>query len=445
MFHLIKRARPLVLAALLAALPGCLMPKAPHPSLQQVLVRVAPPPERTPGLRGMEGVDVEWGLIPSQSGELKTEWERKFAAAREASWNRDSATVERLLRELLAGEKHPERKAAWQARLVEACEADGRWSDAVERLKEFGIDKRNPGWLAHDQGRASLPRMEVRFEAGAGEVPFELRFGQLVRCKARINGAEAVVMVDTGFSMSMVTEEFARRAGVEILRQKISMYDVNGSKRQVNLALARDLEFGGLRARQLTVIASKERYLKSVFGEVDAVVGWDVLQRADVTWDFPAGRMRVAAPEGAMAEKPVLGGRYSPLIRVRSAQGREMEWFLDTGFGPYRPNAALVENAGLLFTRVHARRVRRNWLPTFTLGINSFRIRWERSITPFQFWFSGHEFELDHASVRGTVDIREGWQMCDGMVGNAPFLKGRLRLCAPRRLAEFELAEKAEK
>jgi hypothetical protein len=442
MSNLLERARPFVLMALLVALPGCLIPKAPHPSLQQVKARLAPPPDRSAGLPGVEKAHVQRGLIPSEAGNLQTGWEKKFAAAREASWNRDAATMEQLLRELLAAERSPGRKEAWQMKLVESSEADGRWDEAVARLKEFGFDKRHPGWLAHDRSRASVPRMEVRFETGAGELPFDLRFGQLVRCRVRINGVDAVAMVDTGFSISMVTEKFARRAGVEILRQEIPMHDINGSTRQERLALVKEMEFGGMRARQVTVMTGNERFLSMMFGEVDAVIGWDLLQRADVTWDFPAGRMKVVAPEGPMAAKPVLGGRRSPLITVRSAEGREMEWFLDTGFGPYRPNAALVENAGLLFTRVDRRQVRRNWMPTFTLGMNSFRLRWERRIEPFRFWFGGHEFELGHASVRNVVDVREGWQTCDGMVGNAPFLKGRLRLCATRRLAEFALAEK---
>lgn len=125
------------------------------------------------------------------------------------------------------------------------------------------------------------------------------------------------------------------------------------------------------------------------------------------------------------------------MLKVHSAEGRELDLFLDTGFASRPAGVSLARNAGLLFTKVDGGKVRARWRPSLSMGMNSFRMHWPGRIRPFAFWMDGWRFELPHATVSKRVDVREGFQTCDGMVGNAPFLKGRLRLCGVRRLAAY--------
>lgn len=420
---------PFVAAWLL--LTGCQVPEGK--------VRVSPSPAPAPlvSLPTLNTARVEPRLVPAERPALSTESERRFAAAREAFWNRETEAAVDLLRGL--SQEAPSKSDArhLQRLMVDCYQEDGRWEEARKLLVDSSQTAGQRKQKVFAEFMAGLPARSLVFGTNASPVTFELRRGQWVVARVRINGLEAIALIDTGFSMSLVTENFARRAGIELFAQTIELSDANDSGRQVRVALVQELELGGLLARKVPVVCSPAGFLDNFLGEVDAVIGWDLLQQADATWNFPEKVMAVSAPSGPRVEDPMLSGRRAPLLTVRSAQGRALELFLDTGYASMRPEVSLSDNAGLLFTKLDRGLVKFRWRPSFEVGMNSFRIRWPRSIRPFSFWFDGHSFEMPRAAVHRLVDVREGWQTCDGIVGNAPFLSGTLRLCGVRRLATF--------
>lgn len=459
-----RRGYALVLLVFVLGLSGCRVPHGPDPSLARVTVTPSPSPPAMGGadrrLPTVNTARVERVLVPAERGALSSPFERGLAAAREAFWNRDTDQAVAGFRALL---EQPEAQAGrhrgyLQALLVECYQADGRWTEALEQMRGMGWTEggRRRKAVAFAEFMAKLPPPRVTFESVVRPVAFERRLGQLVMARVRINGVEARAFVDTGFSRSYVTEEFARRAGVDVRSTSVPLHDANGSTGQAQMAVVREWEIGGLRAANWPVVCGPARRLGSMLGPVDAVLGWDLLQLADVTWDFPAGVMTLVAPVrnaaapdgsgggGADATAPRLAGRRAPIVTVMTEDGGELDLFLDTGFAARPAGVALVRNAGLLFTKVDERRVRARWRPTFQLAMNSFRVRWPSIIRPFRFWSDGHWFGLTQATVSRSIDVREGLVTCDGVIGNAPFLQGQLRLCAVERRFEYRPSTSAD-
>lgn len=409
---------------------GCRAPDTVH-------IRPSAIPAPNVSLPPLNKKRIEQALVPGEAGLLETEAERRFAAAREAFWNRSTDEAVSILRDLIrAGSpKSDTNHAAFL--IAEVYQEDGRWKEAADQWAAINSKGRFQYRLDFARFMAGLPPRTIAFQSNVAPTQIELKLGQLVKARARINGVEATVFVDTGFSMTFVSDKFARRAGVVVHSQKIGFNDANNRGGQVSIALVRDLEFGALRAENVPVISGSLGYLDNIAGEVDAVIGWDLLQHADVTWDFPALRMEVSQPSGTRMVDPKLSGRKAPLLQVASMDGRPLDLFLDTGFASKPPSLSLVANAGLLFTKIDERHASRTLRPTISVGMRSFRVKWPRRIRPFKFWFDGNSFTVPTATVSRRIDVREGVQTCDGMIGNGPFLSGRLRVCGVRRLAEF--------
>lgn len=402
-----------------------------------VVVQASPPPAVTAGLPKVDTRRIEHALVTSEADVLGTEAERRFAAAREAFYNRSTDEAVSILRDLIR-QGSPKTDTNHAALLIaEFYQQDGRWKEAAEQWSAINTGGRFRHRLDMAQRMAELPPRTIAFQSNSVPIGFTLARGQLVMASAKFNGVAARVLVDTGFNMSLVSDTFARRAGITVQPWKIGFRDANERTSPVPVALVRELEFGPLRAANVPVISSPLGYLDNIVGQVDAVIGWDLLQQADVTWDFPALRLSISQPSGPLVPEPKLSGRKEPLLKVVSVDGRPLDLFLDTGFASKPPSVGLAANAGLLHTKIDERRASRTWRPTLNVGMRSFRVRWPKRIEPFPFWFDGHTFTMPWATIRRSIDVREGVQTGDGVIGNGPFLSGRLRLCAVRRLAEF--------
>jgi hypothetical protein len=86
---------------------------------------------------------------------------------------------------------------------------------------------------------------------------------------------------------------------------------------------------------------------------------------------------------------------------------------------------------------------RPSWLPSFTGGAHSLTTSSSRRYArPFHFWFDGFAFNLAGAALIAPDDQlhqQEHLVCYDAVIGNGPFLAGRLRLCGVRRLVSFEM------
>lgn len=429
----VSRLPLLLLALACGGLVGCA--SANKAALTRVVA--APPPvlapERlAPPLSEERSKAAFEGQPPSA---FKSEWLVTFAAAREAYWSYDEAKMTALLRDLVAKEHMG--ASDFNELVVQCFERDNRWADAVALCKELRLEKEWSGWLQYVEMRARQPGFEVEFAPTDAVLPCTLSNGELVIVDIEVNGQRARVLIDTGANLSLWTERFAQRAGLQKVDHQITLSDTHGAGRKVELALVRDLRLGALRARNVVGVISPWSVFNASLG-VDGVVGWDVLQHANLIFDFPAKQLTVEVPQGRVVENPTLGGRIMPIVTTISEEGRPLHLFLDTGATSRKGGVDLNENGGTLATKVAMREFRRGWLPTVSMGLHSLRVRWPLRKHPFTFWMSGYRFETHTGAIHPGVELKERWSLVDGTIGNASFLSGRLTLCGVRRHVAFE-------
>ena len=401
-------------------------------------VVAAPAPEEKPdGL--MPIPEEEWfgKYVGAPTSAFNAEKNRAFADARTAYWDYDaerSATHLKIAKALggLVEERFHEL-------LLQCYERDDRWAETLPMYAELGIEEKHRPWREYAEKRSRWPRMRVEFAPGSVTLPCELKRGEWVLVDVTVNGMKARVMLDTGASGSWWTNDFAMRAGMVRLGERGTVVDSNSSRAKVDVVSVQELRLGGMTVRDGLAVAGNSFLLSSLIG-VDGIVGWDVMQHAQLVFDFPARRVEVSAPAGGVVSEPTLGGRVAPILFARSMAGRPLHLFLDTGATSNTGGVDLYDNDGLIRTKLTTEGFRRRWLPVLTFGMYSIRLKWPRHAGPFAFWLSGYRFETAGATLHAVEELHDGWSYLDGIVGNASFLGGRMTLCGVRRLFQFEPA-----
>lgn len=185
---------------------------------------------------------------------------------------------------------------------------------------------------------APLPdRMVLAPDAESQWVPFELTPGNQIRFAMTVDGRAATAILDTGFSMSVISRRWASAAGLRIgsggegigVGGSVAMGQVNG----------RTLVIGGLTKTggRLGVLDLPVSATGSAT-TIDAVIGSDLLRHYALDIDFAARRFRLLPsgrlPFAGQSAPLSLSGRdqlYISEMRVNGTRLRPM--IVDTGDG----------------------------------------------------------------------------------------------------------------
>ncbi len=400
------------------------------------------------GLPWRPGPRQEWGperphqrLVPSEVSRLEKPTDVRFAQARQAYWDGDgrAAAVEFLA--LAKETRESEERRHLQHLALQAYEETGQWAESLRLYEPLGLLESHKARIDFARTATNRPDLVVAFADKTVAIPFDLAFGQLVIASGTVNGHPGRFLLDTGFSSSLVTEAFARKAGVEPEGPPVTLTDSGSRDRTVGLGRIQELRLGSLIVSHLPAVISPPRLLKFLDANLDGVLGWDVLQRVRTTWDFPKRRLEFSptVPGDAVLRPPNLTGRRAPILRALSAEGGELDLFLDTGYSARPPGLKFFDNEGILATKVDPRSFRRSWLPGVSIGMQSFRIHWTRRARDFEFETAGHRFRMPLATRHRRTHLMEGLALADGMIGNAPFLGGTLILDGPARRLSFQV------
>jgi hypothetical protein len=382
-------------------------------------------------------------LVPSEADRVTHPTARRFVEGRGAYWNRDTVAAVTAFEEVMAADWNEVSENGRKMLVLQAFEEARDWSGAAEAYQRLGLQDSHSARLRFMRTTASFPSRKLEFGTQATPITFDLHRGQLVILDARMEGRPVRLMVDTGFSSTFVTADFARQAGLLVTSEIIRMSDSNDSESPGRLALLGSMEVAGVTVRNLPVVTAPPRLLRKLAGPIDGVLGWDVLRDMVVTWDFPSRQMilrpSVKGITGASGNEPAnLAGFQQPVIRATAASGRPLDLFLDTGFASRSMGLQLNRNREVLASKVALSEFRRSSSPGITFGMHSLRVGWPKRKRPFSFYFAGYRFEVPQATLSNEVSIHERLAMVDGVVGNAPFLSGRLTVDAPNRFVGFE-------
>jgi hypothetical protein len=152
-------------------------------------------------------------------------------------------------------------------------------------------------------------------------VPFTLTPGNQVRFTATLDGKPVSAVLDTGLSYSVLSRDFARRAGIAVTPRGNAT--VIGGVVPIGWATMRTLALGGLTRRGGEIAVAEVPALAAGGGEaIDLLVGPDLLSRYALDIDYPAHRFRLL-PSGQL---PFRGDSAplttSPVTNIYLSDGR---------------------------------------------------------------------------------------------------------------------------
>jgi hypothetical protein len=171
--------------------------------------------------------------------------------------------------------------------------------------------------------------------------------------RARANGrAPDDFWLDTGASISGVTESFARKHGVRILGAPVGLAGTSTQRKvPVRMGVLDSLQVGPLTLRNVPVMVLRDQDLsfKLLFItllKIDAIIGWPVISRFITTLDYP-GRELTLMPAGAQRDGSDVRSAHlffagQPFITVAVDSTYPLNFILDTG-----ASVSMITPAGL--------------------------------------------------------------------------------------------------
>jgi hypothetical protein len=195
------------------------------------------------------------------------------------------------------------------------------------------------------QALSRLGAMSIEAAGTSRRLPMKLSSTGTPIIRASANGRAANdFWLDTGASMSVVTESYAREYGVRIVSEAGgSAGTATGRKVPVRMGVVDSLKFGGLTLRNVPVVVLRDRDLsfKLLFVtllKVDAIIGWPVISRFRATFDYPNRELTLEEPRSSfIVHGSSLVGPHNlfftgqPCVQVAIDSSGPLNFILDTG------------------------------------------------------------------------------------------------------------------
>ena len=129
---------------------------------------------------------------------------------------------------------------------------------------------------------------------GSATITFRInKRAPLILVKGTINDQSSIdFIVDTGASLTMLSREVAKQAGIRLNGKRAKAAGPDGSQ-MVTLATVRLLRLGGIQVRNLRVAVMDFATLNRVASiKAGGILGYNLLKRYRVTIDYATRRIR---------------------------------------------------------------------------------------------------------------------------------------------------------
>lgn len=184
----------------------------------------------------------------------------------------------------------------------------------------------------------------------------------------RVNGKEFLFWLDTGASMSILSSDAAKAAGVlAIGTDTLSIATAAGQVAAVP-ALVTTIEIGQIRIGNATAMIVEESLMRvrdslRISGagnlRIDGIIGWDTIRELDLTIDFGHGEAVIRRPIKRQVPRNswTLFWAGVPIVRLQSGLGRTVHFALDTGAQETFATQWLLEKAFVPVVSVERKRI----------------------------------------------------------------------------------------
>lgn len=191
-----------------------------------------------------------------------------------------------------------------------------------------------------------LAGLQVHQLSGAlvTEVPFQLGNDRRPYIKIKVNGRDAVFVIDTGSGFTVVSKDAAKKFGISEIARGGKSQGVGGSgKFQIVYGLISTLQLGAARVKMVPCFIRPFHNAKDhpVEERADGFIGLSVLSRFLTELDYKDARMRLDRSERAAPIEPLPG---TTVVPFRTTQNGLIS--IETEFdGSERVNAILDSGA----------------------------------------------------------------------------------------------------
>jgi predicted aspartyl protease len=293
----------------------------------------------------------------------------------------------------------------------------------VDRLNVAGLER----W---GRAFAGLDTQVVTFAPEPVSLPLRMTAIGTPTMRVRINGKEFEFWLDTGSSLSVLSSDVAREAGVSTVGLETMNVGTFAGVAPVRPVMVNRIEIGPMAIANSPAVvmdADLMRVKANTEGvppggtRVDGILGWDVIRRFDVYLDYQGRMITLRRPEtlrtlGTPLQNLTWVGK--PLVEIRAAVGGTMHFTLDTGSQTSFVNASIVKKIGVRTTSLFAR----------VFGIGSSGAQADRTV-PFMHVDVGGQSLV----MRGLIVYAptcSGILNCDGILGSDIGQFGTLRIDA---------------
>ncbi len=262
--------------------------------------------------------------------------QREFASTLDAAMGGDPLQAEARLAVLAGTSGDP------AIRLLSFCLRSrllmgrGQWRELVQWSQRFA------GGLAplrFAEAFAQAAPEEYRFAESSSAIPLDDRSG-LLMLAVEVNGRRQKFLLDTGSSLSVVASDVARQNRIRVLSGKSgSAGTATGLKVGFRPALIQDLRLGSLSIQNHPVMVISRRDMMfrlklihiSRLERFDGILGWNALRHLRLEIDLKQKRLLFTRAGSAGSAERNLFGFDTPLVRLRTPEGRTLYFLLDTG------------------------------------------------------------------------------------------------------------------
>jgi len=211
---------------------------------------------------------------------------------------------------------------------------------------------------------AQAPPEAWSFPAEPAVLPLEVTSVGTPAVDVAVNGVTHTFWIDTGAGLTVLSSEFAAKAGVSVGDPGATAGTATSRDVGTRPAIIEELRIGPVVVRNhpaIVIDAADLRFqdpdLPDGEIEIHGILGWPIIRELDLTIDFAARRLTVQRPaERAAAPRNFFWLGY-PAVAARTENGRPLLLGLDTGAARSFLTLAFLDAAGVQPSGTRSRRV----------------------------------------------------------------------------------------
>ena len=289
----------------------------------------------------------------------------------------------------------------------------GKYSEYVRFADQI---KEKPEFYELATMLSAQPATQISFSTDSLLIPVTIRKHSYVVANVLLNGKPARLVLDSGANFSIISQKLNDELKVKPL-VSLNFRNALGTTFNAPMALLDSLTLGNVRLRNVPIASTKEdKAFKRM--HADGLLGWDILQKLTYTADFKEKTLMIRKPVlDTTAERNLFGIGF-PILVVHSASGTPLNMYFDSG-----SNSVDLREKGT--AKLGDYKTKRR--PGFRSGIGKMKIGLLRFVKNFTFQANGQVFSRK-STYLSPVEYVSLSIICDGVISNVPFQKGRLTI-----------------